>query len=91
MHFIPNPNNTEFIYLLGLEAVVDDDEVVVGIEWEAVGIKRPRGLVGRLEERFGKGTRRGEKREAEGGAMKEAAAVEAGREDERGGFHGALE
>ena len=23
MHFIPNPNNTEFIYLLGLEAVVD--------------------------------------------------------------------
>ena len=23
MHFIPNPNNTEFIYLLGLEAIVD--------------------------------------------------------------------
>lgn len=23
MHFIPNPSNTEFIYLLGLEHVVD--------------------------------------------------------------------
>lgn len=23
MHFIPNPSNTEFVYLLGLETVVD--------------------------------------------------------------------
>lgn len=23
MHFIPNPSNTEFVYLLGLEHVVD--------------------------------------------------------------------
>ena len=37
----------------GGDRVVDDDQVVVGVERQLVGVERPLGLIGRLRQRLG--------------------------------------
>ena len=72
----------------GGDAVVDDEEVVVGVEREFVRVERALGLEGCLEEGFGEGALGGEEGSgAEGGFDEEATAVA----DGAGGwcvFHG---
>ena len=45
----------------GGDAVVDDEKIVVGIEWEVGGVERTFGLFGGERELFGEGTGRGER------------------------------
>ena len=60
----------------GVSAVVDDEQIVVGIERQLIGIKRAFGLRRRERERFGKGAGRGEEGGGEAKSRQEAAAID---------------